>query len=89
MTRFAVCTEPNQTNQLPAFSLHSWSLSFSLQGVAAMTVAGAVAGWYFSQLPKSNEGVPELEKRRYAGSRCVPGYAIIITSYGRVCKKRT
>lgn len=45
-----------------------WTASF-IQGVASLTVAGAVAGWYFSQLPKGSEDDPELAKLRYVRGR--------------------
>ena len=41
-----------------------WTTQF-IQGIAAMTVAGAVCGWYFSQVPDANKGVAEVEKSVY------------------------
>ncbi len=45
-----------------------WTAQF-IQGIGAMTVAGAVCAWYFGQLPKEAEGNEEYEKLRYAKSR--------------------
>jgi len=52
-----------------------WTTQF-IQGIATMTVAGSVCAWYFSQLPKANEGNPEMEKKRYNGSRWVIGSSL-------------
>ncbi len=41
-----------------------WTTSF-IQGVATMTVAGAVAGWYFSRLPEGTPADSELNKLKY------------------------
>ena len=43
-----------------------WTVNF-INGVGAMTVAGAVCAWYFSQLPEGAANDPEYEKLRYGG----------------------
>lgn len=57
-----------------------WTTQF-IQGIATMTVAGAVAGWYFSRLPKAGEGNEELEKLKYN-----PGRTPILSSLIRVLR---
>lgn len=45
-----------------------WTTQF-IQGVATMTIAGAVSSWYFSQLPKEAEADPEIAKLKYTMGR--------------------
>ncbi len=40
-----------------------WTAQF-IQGIAAMTIAGAVCSWYFSQLPAEMKADEEYEKLR-------------------------
>ena len=45
-----------------------WTAQF-IQGIATMTVAGAVCAWYFNKLPKEMENDPEMVKLQYPRSR--------------------
>lgn len=66
----ATLTEIRDVPVLPYLLIyHFFGLLWVTQfhnGVVAMTIAGAVAGWYFSQ---NESGSPEVEKRRYQRGR--------------------
>ena len=46
-----------------------WTTAF-IGGVALTTMAGAISGWYFSQLPAEAEAVPALAKLKYSRGAC-------------------
>lgn len=60
-----------------------WTTQF-IQGVANMTIAGAVCAWYFSRLAKPFEGKEEYEKFRYPKGRFP-----VCASLGRTLRRYT
>lgn len=65
-TTFTVLEDMPVMNYLLIYHIFGllWTAQF-IQGIATMTVAGAVCAWYFSKLPDEVKDNPEFEKLRY------------------------